>query len=142
MDLTKHYPRSVYDKLAGVVMLARATDKARASAAETLGEYNYNCGMDEAVFGFLGIDSVAYRDRVAGADDAEIERYAQEFAAKKSPAEIAAWNAEFLSREPDPESEEYFVNLRDAAAPGRSDVRTWADVLDLDEHREVPRRGA
>jgi hypothetical protein len=142
MDLTKHYPRSVYDKLAGVVMLARATDKAKAAAAETSGEYNYNCGMDQAVFAFLGIDSVAYRDRVAGADDAEIERYAQEFAAKKSPAEIAAWNAEFLSREPGPESEEYFVSLRDAAAPGRSDVRTWADVLDLDEHREVPRRGA
>ena len=142
MDLTKQFPRSVYDKLGGVVMLARATDKAKASAAGTTGEYNYNCGMDQAVFDFLGVDSVTYRDRVANASDGEIERYARELTAKKSPAEIAAWNEEFLGRGPGPESEEYFVNLRDAAAPGRTDVRTWADVLDLDERREVPSRVA
>lgn len=142
MDLTKQFPRSVYDKVAGVVMLARATDKAKAAAAGTLGEYNYNCPMDKAVFEFLGIDGDEYRDRVANASDDEIERYAQTLASKKSPDEIVAWNKEFVSHGPSAESEEYFVALRDGAAPGRTDVRTWADVLDLDERREVPHRVA
>ena len=60
MDLTKEYPRSVKDKFAGVVMLGRTTDKGRAFAAGTAGEYHYNCPMDKAVFGFLGIDHEAY----------------------------------------------------------------------------------
>ena len=62
MDLIKGYPRSVRDKFAGVVQLGRATDKGRALAAGTIGEYHYNCPMDQAVFGFLGIDPDAYLD--------------------------------------------------------------------------------
>jgi hypothetical protein len=32
--------------------------------------------------------------------------------------------------------------LRDQLAPGRKDVRSWPDLLDLDEHRDVPQRAA
>ena len=41
MDLTKTYPRSPKAKLAGVVMLARTTDKARANNAGTAGPYHF-----------------------------------------------------------------------------------------------------
>jgi hypothetical protein len=51
MDLTETYPRSVHDKWLGLVQLGRALDKGKAKANGTLGEYNYDCPMDNAVFG-------------------------------------------------------------------------------------------
>ncbi len=141
MDLTKRTPRSVKDKFAGVVMLGRTTDKARATQAGKLGEYDYNCGMDQGVFGFLGIDHEEYRNKASSLDDAQLEQWVrQEFAAKKTPAELDAWNAEFLQMAPEPGSdkETYFVGLRDAIDPTRTDITRWADLLDLDEGRPVP----
>jgi hypothetical protein len=83
MDLTKEFPRSVHAPFAGVVMLARTTDKAKAKAAETLGEYDYNCPMDQAVFGFLGIDADEYLAKVKSASsETEVEEYARGFVAK------------------------------------------------------------
>ena len=144
MDLTKEFPRSVHAPFAGVVMLARTTDKAKAKAAETLGEYDYNCPMDQAVFGFLGIDADQFLETVkkANGDDRKIEAYAKTFADKKSPAEIEQFNTNFLKHAPEPgsEAEGYFLELRNQVAPDRTDVTLWADVLDLDEKRDVPKR--
>jgi hypothetical protein len=145
MDLTTSYPRSVRDKVAGVVMLARTIDKAKAKAKGTLGEYHYNCPMDQAVFGVLGIDHEKFLATVTSAkNDAEIEAYAKSFAEKKSAAEIEAWNAGFLQYAPAPgsEAETYFLDLRKQVAPERTDVTAWADLLDLDEKRNVPRKAA
>jgi hypothetical protein len=33
-----------------------------------------------------------------------------------------------------------FNELRAKVAPDRTDVTTWPDLLDLDEHRSVPKR--
>jgi hypothetical protein len=143
MDLTKDYPRSVRDKFAGVVQLGRATDKGRALAAGTVGEYHYNCPMDKAVFGFLGIDSDEYLAKIKSSkDDSEVESYARGFTAKKSQAEIDQWNATFLESGPEKGSdgEKYFLQLRSEVAPDRTDVTNWPDLLDLDEKREVPHR--
>lgn len=144
MDLTSTYPRSVRDRFAGIVQLGRTTDKAKALLAGKLGEYHYNCDMDKQVFKFLGIDPVEYLRKVAELrDDAAIERFARdEFVSKKSPADIQEWNDNWLRHAPDPGSdgEKYFRSLRDQIAPDRSDVTTWPDLLDLDEHRIVPRR--
>jgi hypothetical protein len=143
MDLTKNYPRSVHEKLAGVVMLARTTDKAKAKAAGTVGEYNYDCPMDNGLFRFLGTDGTTFLERVTKArNEADIEAYARELLAKKSPAEIEQFNSDFVKHAPKPgsEGEEYFLELRQSVAPHRTDVTTWADLLDLDEKRSVPER--
>jgi len=143
MDLTKSYPRSVRDLFAGVVMLGRATDKGRATAAGSNGEYSYNCPMDKAVFGFLEIDKDEYFAKLKELDDAALERWAREtYVSKKSPAEVAQWNEQFLNYAPAPgsDSEAYFVELRNQVAPDRTDVTAWADLLDLDEKRPVPMR--
>jgi len=143
MDLTKTYPRSVKDKIAGVVMLARTTDKAKGKVAGTIGEYHYNCPMDQAVLGFLGIDHEKFLDTVKNAkSDADIEAYAKTFAAKKSADEIASFNSNFLGYKPEPGSdgEKFFYELRGKVAPDRTDVTAWPDLLDLDEKRDVPRR--
>jgi len=145
MDLRTSYPRSVKEKVGGVVMLARTIDKAKAEANGTIGEYNYDCPMDQGVFEFLGIDARQFLEVVKNAkNDADIEAYAKPFIAKKSPEEIERFNAGFLSHKPEPgsDSESYFLELRKSVAPDRTDVTTWADVLDLDEKRDVPRRTA
>ena len=145
MDLTKHYPRSVKEKMAGVVMIGRATDKGKAKLAGTNGEYNYSCPMDKAVFGFLGIDAAKYLDVIKHAkSDSEIEAYVAQHAAKKTPHEIEQFNTTFLASGPEKgsESEQYFLNLRSQVAPDRTDVTAWPDLLDLDEKRDVPRKAA
>ncbi len=143
MDLTKTYPRSVHDKWLGLVQLGRALDKGKAKANGTLGEYNYDCPMDNAVFDFLGMDGEEFLGVIKNAkNDAEIEAYAKQFVDKKSPAEIEQWNREWVSHAPEGESKTYFLNLRNQVAPERTDVTTWADLLDLDEKRPVPKRAA
>jgi hypothetical protein len=145
MDLTTSYPRSVKDKVAGVVMLGRTIDKAKAKAHGNIGEYHYDCPMDKAVFGFLGIEADPFFDVVKNAkDDSEIEAYAKTFVDRKSPEEIAGFNDNFVAYKPEPgsDSEKYFLELRSQVAPDRTDVTAWPDLLDLDEKRPVPHREA
>ena len=142
-DLTNSYPRSVRDKVHGVVQLGRAIDKGIAFANGANGEYNYDCPMDKAVFGFLGVDGDALLDVIKNAQsESEIEAYVKPFVDKKSPQEIENFNETFLSHSPQPGSdgEKYFLGLRNEVAPQRTDVTTWPDLLDLDEKRDVPQR--
>jgi hypothetical protein len=143
VDLTKEYPRSVRDKWQGVVMLGRAVDKGKATAAGTNGEYNYSCPMDQAVFDFLNIDGGQLLEAIKKSNgDAGIEDYTRAFVAAKSPEEIEQFNQQFLDRRPDADSIGYFEDLRKTVAPDRTDIVTWVDVLDLDEKRNVPKRAA
>src|SRR4029077_3796431 len=142
MDLTKSVPRSVKSlSIAGIVMVARTTDKARAHAAGTVGEYHYNCGMDQKVLAFVGVDHVEFEKLAAANDDVKLTSILRSRFLNKSAAEIAAYNADYLKLSPEPgsDSEKYFVDLRRTVAPDRTDVTTWPDLLDLDEGREVAR---
>jgi len=141
MDLTKTAPRSVSEMMLGVVQLARATDKAKALAHGTIGEYKYDCPMDHDLFEYLGMDSKAYLQIVTDAkSDAEIEAYAKTFVARKDPRNIEAFNKRWLSAVPTGESLKHFEELRSKIAPSRTDVVSWADLLDLDEGRTVAQR--
>ncbi len=141
MDLTKEFPRSVHDRVHGLVQIGRTIDKGKALAHGNVGEYHYNCPMDVAVFSFLGIDHEALLDVIKKAkSDDEIYAYVKTFIDKKSPEEIEGWNHEWVTHKPQGESLEYFLNLRNQLAPDRTDVTAWADLLDLDEKRTVPIR--
>lgn len=141
MDLTQEYPRSVHEKLHGVVQLARAIDKGKATANGNVGEYHYDCPMDKAVFSFLGIDAAKLLDVIKNAkSDAEIEAYLAPFVSVKSAGEIEAWNHQWVTTAPTGDSLKYFLDLRSQIAPDRTDVTAWADLLDLDEKRPVPER--
>ena len=63
----------------------------------------------------------------------------QRKAVPHTPSDIESWNEMMLSLGPDTEDKwTYFKNTRDAIDPGRTDITTWADLLDLDEKRVVP----
>ena len=141
MDLTKNFPRSPKQKMAGIVMLPRTIDKARAFNAGTLGEYHYDCPLDKEVFNFLGADEAELAKKAGELNDAQLEDWVRTtFLTKKTPAEINAFNQEFLADAPAPnsESEERFLKIRNRLDPSRTDVVTWPDLLDLEEGR-IPR---
>jgi len=143
VDLTKSYPRSVHEKMLGLVQLARTIDKAKAKLAGKLGEYNYDCPMDKGLFAFLGITGDELLEMVrTSKDDRELEERLRPIIARKTPEEIERWNHEWVTRKPEGEAWEYFVQARNQIAPDRTDVTTWADLLDLDEKRPVPVRTA
>jgi uncharacterized protein DUF5069 len=143
LDLTTSYPRSVREKVLGVVQVGRAIDKGIAFANGTHGEYNYDCPMDKSIFDFLALDGEKLLDVIKNAQsESEIVAYVKPFVDKKSAAEIDGFNEKFLQSSPaaGSDGEKYFLGLRNEVAPGRTDVTTWPDLLDLDEKRPVPQR--
>jgi Domain of unknown function (DUF5069) len=142
MDLTVEKPRSAKDRLLGLVSLKRVIDKAKAYNEGNLGEYDYDCPHDRPLFEFLGTTGEQFARKVAElkSDDAIADWVHREFVSQKTPEEIERFNHDRMRWHPEPGSHsfEYFQNLREQVAPGRSDVVTWFDVLDLDEGRPVP----
>ncbi len=141
MDLTREYPRSVRERMLGLVQLPRTIDKAKAVVRGNVGEYNYDCPMDQGLFAFLGITGEELLDVIrTSKSDREIEERLAPIVRKRSAAEIERWNRDWLSHRPEGRSLEAFLTLRSQVAPGREDVMTWPDLLDLDEKRDVPVR--
>ena len=52
-DLTKEAPRSLCQRVKGYAVLARMTDKGRATINGTMGEYHFNCALDNMLFSFI-----------------------------------------------------------------------------------------
>ena len=139
IDLTQRPPRSPRLRLGGYVLLPRILDKARAAHAGKLGEYRFNGkGMDRHFFSFVGLDPEALQAEVAkGGGDGELLAWvALNAKHPRAPWEIAAWSAFHENRAPDSDAE----TLGDFAAAvavfttTREDIRTWFDLLDLDDH--------
>jgi len=136
-DLTQRPPRSPRTRLGGYALLPRMLDKGRATLADKNGEYHYACPLDQRILEFLGIDPEALKAELAtGAGDGETLVWIQANQKKRNtPAEIAVWSASMDNREPeDAESKEFFDELLRAAAPSRTDVKTWSELLDLDDY--------
>jgi hypothetical protein len=142
MDLTITGPRSPKDKLAGLVSLERTIDKAKAYNEGHLGEYDYDCPHDKPLFEFLGTNGATFAGKVKELKtDQAIADWLKSatLLSKKTQAQIDAFNADRMRWHPEPgsHSAEYFNNLREKIAPGRPEIVTWFDLLDLDEHRPV-----
>jgi hypothetical protein len=141
MNLTTEKPRSPKDKLVGLLSLKRVVDKAKAHNEGQLGEYDYDCPHDKPVFEFLGTNGEEFARKVKElqTDDAIAAWVQSDFLSKKSREDIEKYNTERLRWHPEPGSPaaQYFETLRSQVAPGRNDVVTWFDLLDLDEGRPV-----
>ena len=143
MDLRSHYPRSVREKLAGYVHLARMIDKCQATLAGTHGDYIYPCPLDNRLLEFAGITAEQFTEAVGGRSDQAVAESFRKTAKPRSADEIEQWNEMMLTRGPDTEEKwAYFRKQRDAIDPSRTDITAWADLLDLDEKRPVPKRTA
>ena len=137
-DLTQRPPRSPRVRLGGYVILARILDKGRATLANKAGEYKYDSGMDQHWLRFAGIEADALKAKLAeGLSDGEILNWIQENAAhKRQPWEIHQWSSYFNERGPDSDEETlgFFTEMLTNKTKTREDVKTWFDLLDLDDH--------
>lgn len=137
-DLTQRPPRSPRVRLGGYVLLPRLLDKGRASLADKLGEYKYHCPLDQNWTRFTGVDADALKTELAtGKGDGEIlEWIEQNQKHPRSAWEIQQWSDFQDRRGPDSDEETlaFFAKYVSDLSKTRTDLRTWADVIDLDDH--------
>jgi hypothetical protein len=117
-------------------------DKCRAMLNGTLGEYIFPCPMDQRLLDFAGIAAESFREAVKyRSSDKEIADWFRSTAKPHSEAEVAEFNEKLLQHGPDsPEKLASFEKTRGAIDASRTDITSWADLLDLEEGRPVPRR--
>ena len=137
VDLTVGPPRSPHDKgVAGCHGVARMADKARAARAGTIGEYKYgeDSGQDRRILEFLGISEGDFQEAaVNNPNDIEISDWVLETSGKGAD-EIAAFNERMANWGPEDESSRaYFEQRRQEIDPTRTDIKTWADLQDVDD---------
>ena len=136
MDLIRQPPRRPSNLgIAGIVGVARMTDKARAHNAETLGDYIYgeSSGLDQRVLTFLGISADAFAEVVDEHDDSALGHWILETSGKTA-AEIAEFNDAALTQLPDTDAHKQRLKDRLARfAPGRTDITTVLQSMELDD---------
>ncbi len=137
-NLTQRAPRSMRVRLGNYAILPRLLDKCRAELAGTSGEFHYNCPLDQHWFRFTGVDAAELKKEVAtGKGDGELLEWIQANAPlKRSPWEIITWSEYHDRRGPDSDAETfaYFAGAVGKLTLTREDIRTWAELLDLDDH--------
>lgn len=136
-DLTQHPPRSPRVRLGGFVHLPRLLDKARAHAAGKLGDYHWNCPLDQRWAGFTGVSLPALLAEVQqGRTDAEMLAWVTaHLNPTRQPWEIAAFSQWLEHLAPgDAGRHATFAEDIKTKAPGRDDIRTMFDRLDMDDY--------
>jgi hypothetical protein len=137
-DLTQRPPRSPRSRLGGYALLPRMLDKGRATIAGKNGEYHYNCPLDQHIINFAGIDPeqlLAQLKQDKG--DGEILEWINSNAKpKRSLWEIQQWSDFQDRRGPDSDAEtiQFFAGYIAKYTKTREDIRTWADLLEMDDH--------
>jgi len=136
MDLTRQPPRRPSNAtMAGLVGLARMTDKARGHNAELLGEFVYgeDSGLDVEVLAFVQMTADEFAEAADELDDASLAALAIERSGRTA-AELEEFNREHLEREPQDERHRELLAERVARfAPGRTDIRTVFASIELDD---------
>ena len=144
LDLTKHFPRSPHSMLAGYVLAGRALDKCRADLCGIIGEYHYDCPLDNIFLGFAGIKGPDLREFVAtGADDHAVGEWIVAHAQKRPRIEIIKWNNDLRYKRVSelPEGlQEFFEDYIPANIPRDviHHVRYFFDIFDAEEKRFRP----
>ena len=141
-----NYPRSGRDtSVGGVAFLARTIDKTRAHLAGTAGEYVALRGLSSRVFDLFGVTPEQFEEAVRGnPSDEGVLRWLQEHGTKRPTQEdIERHTQAVLAAGPqnDEGRARFRANLEKLGFGDRTDVTTHVDAEDLEEGREVPRRG-
>ncbi|MCG8598611.1 MAG: DUF5069 domain-containing protein [Verrucomicrobiales bacterium] len=138
-DLSRTYPRSPRETLGGYVVAARTLDKCRAEVAGTLGEYHFDCPLDNLLFDFTGITADQLREKVSsGATDEEIGNWLRDTSKVKEKREVIKWNNDLRYKrisEMPIELQEFLEEYIPENLPDGSIVYYWFDVYDIEEER-------
>jgi Domain of unknown function (DUF5069) len=134
-DLTKEPPRSPRERLGGYVILGRTLDKGRALLAGNIGEYHFDCPLDNMLFGFKGVTGDEVKKLLeAGATDDDGLAWLETHGTPKSREEISEWASSVEGTRPydDPERKEWFAGecAKLGLDPARTTLFDWLEADD------------
>ena len=134
-DLTKEAPRSPRVRVGGYAILGRTIDKCRALVAGNIGEYHFDCPLDNMLFGFKGVKGDDFKAQVEqGAGDQEIVEWLTQNGEKKTADEIERWadEVEASSLYNHPEKRDFFSQevKKLGLDPAKTTTFQWLEVDD------------
>ncbi len=112
-DLTQEAPRSPKTRVGGYVILGRTLDKCRALLAGDIGEYHFDCPLDNMLFGWKGVQGDDFKAEVAkGKSDEEMAKWIDANGTPKTEEEKAAWCEKMLASNPydNPEKRQWYID--------------------------------
>ena len=141
-DLTKQAPHSPRERIAGFAIASRAVDKCRASLAGTLGDYHYDCPLDNQLFSFKGVTGAQFKTAVQASKNYEdVGIWLLANGTTKTPAEIKAWSDEMEAGSPmkNPERRAFFIE--NCSKLGLNpEMNTTFDWLEADDRESFRRK--
>jgi hypothetical protein len=140
-DLGKEAPRSPRIRVGGYAILARTIDKCRARVAGNIGEYHFDCPLDNMLFGFKGVKGEDFKAQIErGASDQEILEWLNQSGENKTPSEIRRWSekVEASSLYDDLEKHDFFVEATKKLGlePTETTTFEWLEVDDRVSHAQ------
>jgi hypothetical protein len=135
MDLSKQSPHSPRDRIGGFAIACRAVDKCRASLADTLGEYHYDCPLDNQLFSFKGISGDQFKAAVKSAKNYDdVGDWLLANGTAKTAQEIKDWSDSQEASSPmkNPEKRDYFIENchRLGLDPNKTTTFSWLEADD------------
>ncbi len=143
-DLTKEAPRSPRLRVGGYAILGRTIDKCRALVAGNIGEYHFDCPLDNTLFGFKGVKGDDFKAQIEnGASDQQMAEWLDQSGEKKTPEEIKRWGeeAEASSLYNEPEKREFFVEESQKLGLDPTTTTTF-DWLETDDKASYAQKAA
>jgi hypothetical protein len=141
-DLTKQAPHSPRERAGGFVIASRAVDKCRASLTGNLGEYHYDCPLDNMLFSFKAINGAQFKAAVQAAKTYEdVGVWLQANGKPKTPAEVKTWSDEIEASSPmkNPERRSQFIE-NCSKLMLNPEMNTTFDWLEADDRASFPRK--
>ena len=140
-NLTKEAPRSPRIRVGGYAILGRTIDKCRAHVAGEIGEYHFDCPLDNMLFGFKGVEGEDFKAQIEqGASDQEMVEWLNASGEKKTPEEIKRWSekVEASSLHDDLEKREFFVEecKKLGLDPAKTTTFEWLEIDDKASHAQ------
>lgn len=139
-DLTRESPRSPRIRVGGYAILGRTIDKCRALVAGNIGEYHFDCPLDNTLFGFKGVKGVDFKAQIEnGASDQQMAEWLDQAGEKKTPDEIRRWSDEVTAASlyNDPEKRDWFAEecKKLGLDPAKTTTFEWLEADDKASHQ-------
>jgi len=141
-DLTKEPPRSPKTKVGGYAVLGRTIDKGRALLWGNIGEYHFDCPLDNMLFGWKGIKGDDFKAFLeTGASDEEIAKWVDKNGSPKTEQEKREWAEEVFRTNPheDPEKRDWYIEQLQPLGldPKTTPLFDWLEADDKASYKQA-----
>ncbi len=138
-DLKTEAPRSPRIRIGGYAILGRTIDKCRALVAGDIGEYHFDCPLDNMLFGFKGVVGADFKAQIeSGASDQQMAEWVDANGLPKTQDEVKRWSDEVEANNPynDPERRDWFVEQTKTLGldPAKTTLFDWLEADDKASH--------